>query len=128
MWIRGPELIPIADRLEKVNMQIITMPVPAQDGITTRSPLLMRPRRAHSRGEPFGLGPVPSLEDPDHRGFEVVTPDPARHTTEIGERQHVALQEGFLGLSGERDVKALPECDSRITNIQHFTSTPAILE
>src|SRR5690242_10399994 len=27
-------LIPIVDRLEKVNMQIITMPVPAQDGIT----------------------------------------------------------------------------------------------
>ena len=27
-------LAPIADRLEKVNMQIITMPVPAQDGIT----------------------------------------------------------------------------------------------
>ena len=35
--LRGPGLmmlIPIADRLEKVNMQIITMPVPAQDGIT----------------------------------------------------------------------------------------------
>jgi regulator of protease activity HflC (stomatin/prohibitin superfamily) len=35
--IRGPGLtllIPIADRLEKVNLQIITMPVPAQDGIT----------------------------------------------------------------------------------------------
>jgi regulator of protease activity HflC (stomatin/prohibitin superfamily) len=35
--IRGPGLtllIPIADRLQKVNMQIITMPVPAQDGIT----------------------------------------------------------------------------------------------
>jgi regulator of protease activity HflC (stomatin/prohibitin superfamily) len=35
--IRGPGLtllIPIADRLDKVNMQIITMPVPAQDGIT----------------------------------------------------------------------------------------------
>ncbi|OBB80207.1 peptidase [Mycobacterium colombiense] len=35
--IRGPGLtllIPIADRLAKVNMQIITMPVPAQDGIT----------------------------------------------------------------------------------------------
>ncbi len=34
---RGPGLaliIPIADRLQKVNMQIITMPVPAQDGIT----------------------------------------------------------------------------------------------
>jgi regulator of protease activity HflC (stomatin/prohibitin superfamily) len=35
--VRGPGLtllIPIADRLEKVNLQIITMPVPAQDGIT----------------------------------------------------------------------------------------------
>jgi regulator of protease activity HflC (stomatin/prohibitin superfamily) len=27
-------LIPVADRLQKVNLQIITMPVPAQDGIT----------------------------------------------------------------------------------------------
>jgi regulator of protease activity HflC (stomatin/prohibitin superfamily) len=27
-------LIPIADRLQKVNMQIVTMPIPAQDGIT----------------------------------------------------------------------------------------------
>ncbi|MEZ0365505.1 SPFH domain-containing protein [Mycobacterium sp. pUA109] len=27
-------LVPVADHLEKVNMQIITMPVPAQDGIT----------------------------------------------------------------------------------------------
>jgi len=27
-------LVPIVDRLQKVNMQIITMPVPAQDGIT----------------------------------------------------------------------------------------------
>ena len=36
--LRGPGLtmlIPIADRLEKVNMQIITMAVPSQDGITT---------------------------------------------------------------------------------------------
>src|SRR5271156_1863444 len=35
--VRGPGLtllMPIADRLHKVNMQIITMPVPAQDGIT----------------------------------------------------------------------------------------------
>lgn len=35
--LRGPGLtmlIPIADRLDKVNMQIITMPVPSQDGIT----------------------------------------------------------------------------------------------
>ncbi|MER5420094.1 slipin family protein [Streptosporangium roseum] len=35
--IRGPGLaviMPVADRLQKVNMQIVTMPVPAQDGIT----------------------------------------------------------------------------------------------
>jgi regulator of protease activity HflC (stomatin/prohibitin superfamily) len=35
--VRAPGLtmlIPIADRLTKVNMQIVTMPVPAQDGIT----------------------------------------------------------------------------------------------
>lgn len=35
--IRGPGIVllmPIADRLQKINMQIITMPVPAQDGIT----------------------------------------------------------------------------------------------
>jgi regulator of protease activity HflC (stomatin/prohibitin superfamily) len=35
--VRGPGLAvlaPVADRLQKVNMQVITMPVPAQDGIT----------------------------------------------------------------------------------------------
>jgi regulator of protease activity HflC (stomatin/prohibitin superfamily) len=35
--LRGPGLaviVPVVDRLQKVNMQIITMPVPAQDGIT----------------------------------------------------------------------------------------------
>lgn len=35
--IRGPGialLTPFADRMQKVNMQIVTMPVPAQDGIT----------------------------------------------------------------------------------------------
>jgi regulator of protease activity HflC (stomatin/prohibitin superfamily) len=35
--VRGPGLTmitPLADRLHKVNMQIVTMPVPAQDGIT----------------------------------------------------------------------------------------------
>ena len=35
--VRGPGLtwlVPIADRLDKVNMQIVTMPIPAQDGIT----------------------------------------------------------------------------------------------
>ena len=35
--VRGPGLtwlVPVSDRMEKVNMQIVTMPVPAQDGIT----------------------------------------------------------------------------------------------
>ncbi|MFD4630379.1 slipin family protein [Streptomyces sp. NPDC058284] len=35
--VRGPGLtlvVPLVDRLRKVNMQIVTMPVPAQDGIT----------------------------------------------------------------------------------------------
>jgi hypothetical protein len=35
--VRGPGLTvitPLADRLNKVNMQIVTMPVPAQEGIT----------------------------------------------------------------------------------------------
>lgn len=34
---RGPgftKIIPVVDRLRKVNMQVVTMPVPAQDGIT----------------------------------------------------------------------------------------------
>ena len=35
--VRGPGLtfiVPVVDRLRKVNLQIITMPVPAQEGIT----------------------------------------------------------------------------------------------
>ncbi|MER7665933.1 SPFH domain-containing protein, partial [Streptomyces sp. NPDC096193] len=35
--VRGPGftlIVPGVDRLRKVNMQIVTMPVPAQDGIT----------------------------------------------------------------------------------------------
>ncbi|MGW2231779.1 SPFH domain-containing protein, partial [Streptomyces formicae] len=35
--VRAPGLtlvVPVVDRLRKVNMQIVTMPVPAQDGIT----------------------------------------------------------------------------------------------
>ena len=56
-------------------------------------------------GEPLGLGAVTALEDPDDGGFEVVVPDPAGHTAEVLEGQYVALQERFLGLGGERDVK-----------------------
>ena len=35
--VRSPGLavlMPVADKLQKVNMQIVTMPIPAQDGIT----------------------------------------------------------------------------------------------
>ncbi|MEU5483742.1 SPFH domain-containing protein, partial [Streptomyces mirabilis] len=35
--VRGPGftmVVPFVDKLRKVNMQIVTMPVPAQDGIT----------------------------------------------------------------------------------------------
>ena len=65
----------------------------------------VEPVMAAQRGEPFGLGAVTTLEDPDDGGFEVVVPDPAGHTAEVLEGQHVALQERFLGLGGERDVK-----------------------
>ena len=50
--VRGPgltALIPIADRLEKVNMQIITLPVPAQDGIT-RDNVTVRVERSLFQG------------------------------------------------------------------------------
>ena len=60
---------------------------------------------AAQRGEPFGLGAVTPFEDPDHRRLEVVVPNPARHTPEVFKGQHVALQECFLRLGGERDVK-----------------------
>jgi hypothetical protein len=65
----------------------------------------VEPIVAAQRGEPFGLGAITTLEDPDDGGFEVVVPDPAGHTAEVLEGQHVTLQERFLGLSGERDVK-----------------------
>ena len=65
----------------------------------------VEPVVAAQRGEPFRLGAVTTLEDPDDRGFEVVVPDPTRHTAEGLEGQYVALQESFLGLSGERHVK-----------------------
>ncbi|MEW2530388.1 SPFH domain-containing protein, partial [Streptomyces sp. NPDC047071] len=35
--VRGPgftTVVPIVDRMRKVNLQIVTMPVPAQEGIT----------------------------------------------------------------------------------------------
>ena len=65
----------------------------------------VEPVVAAQRGEPFGLGAVTPFEDPDHRGLEVVIPNPAGHTAEVFEGQHVALQERFLSLGGEGDVK-----------------------
>jgi len=57
------------------------------------------------RDEPFRLVPVPALQDAGHCGLEVVVPDPARHAAHMLERQHVAFQERFLRLGGERDVE-----------------------
>lgn len=64
--------------------------------------------------------------DQFRRGLvEVVVTHPGRDATEVFERQHMPFQEGFLGLGAEGDVDARPECDSRITNIQHLIQTPA---
>ena len=60
---------------------------------------------AAQRGEPFGLRAIAALEHPHDRGFEVVVPDPAGHTPEVLEGQHMALQERFLRLGDEHQVK-----------------------
>jgi hypothetical protein len=60
---------------------------------------------AAQRDEPLGLGPVPAAQHPHHRRLEVVIPDPARHRAEVLQRQHVAFQESFLRLGGERDME-----------------------
>ena len=78
-------------------------------------------------GEPIGLDAIAALEHPDDRGFEVVVPDPARYTPEVGKRQHVPLQERLLALTGERDVERSAREHNRMTNIQHFTTSPAIV-
>ena len=70
---------------------------------------------AAQRDEALRLRAVTTLEDPDDRGLKVVIPDPARNTTEIGEGQHVALQERFLRLGRERDVK----CPARVRHSHH---------
>ena len=44
-------------------------------------------------------------QDPHHRRFEVVVPDPAGHPAEVLERADVTLQERLLGLVAERHVK-----------------------
>ena len=62
---------------------------------------------AAQRDEPLRLGPVPPAQHPDHRRFEVVVADPGRHRAQVREGAHVPLQERFLCLGGERDVKRL---------------------
>ena len=57
------------------------------------------------RDEPLGLGPVPAAQHPHHGGLEVVIADPAGHRAEVLKGQHVAFQERFLRLGGERDVE-----------------------
>src|SRR5258706_15142813 len=62
---RGPCLtliVPILDRLQKVNLQIITMPVPAQDGITRDNVIATRARcctafRRRASGPPDHVQP-----------------------------------------------------------------------
>ena len=65
----------------------------------------VEPVMAAQRDEPLRLHAVPALQHPGHRGLEVVIADPARDRAEIFEGQHVAFQERFLRLGGERDMK-----------------------
>src|SRR5207247_11141200 len=65
----------------------------------------VEPVVAAQRGEPFRFSAVAALKDPHDCRFEVVVPDPSGHTPEIFEGQHMALQESFLRLGGESDVK-----------------------
>jgi hypothetical protein len=75
----------------------------------------VEPVVAAQRGEPFGLGTVAALEDPDDRRFEIVVADPGRHPAEVLESQDVALQERLLSLGSERDVK----CFARVRQSHH---------
>ena len=60
------------------------------------------------RGETLRLQPITTLEDPQHRGFEVVIAHQSRDGTEMLKGQDVAFQERFLGLGAERDMKRPP--------------------
>ncbi len=61
----------------------------------------VEPVMGAQRDEPFRLRAVPAAQHPDHRRFQVVVADPARHRPEGLERQHVAFQERLLRLGGD---------------------------
>src|SRR5919108_3656637 len=56
---------------------------------------------AAQRDEPLVLDAVAALQDPRHRRLEVVVAHPAGHATEVGEAQHVTLEECLLRLGRE---------------------------
>jgi hypothetical protein len=68
----------------------------------------VEPVVAAQRDEPLVLDAVAALEDPRHRGAEVVVADPVGHPTQVGEPLDVALQERLLRLGGERPVNRPP--------------------
>ena len=55
--------------------------------------------------EPFVLQPVPTQQDLDDRGLQVVVADQRRDATEMLEGEHVALEERLLGLMAERHME-----------------------
>jgi regulator of protease activity HflC (stomatin/prohibitin superfamily) len=78
-------LIPIVERLQKVNMQIITMPVPAQDGIT-RDNITVRVDAAIGQVAQTSLRSIIGKSDLDdllcdrehlNRGMEIMIDSPA---------------------------------------------------
>ena len=115
---RGDQLVQSGQRDHRRDRHQVTAAEPAD--LTLDAAFLMRPLRAGDakervepvmaaqRDEPLGLGPVPALQHPGDRGLEVVVADPARHGAEMLERQHVAFQERFLRLGGERNMKRPP--------------------
>ena len=75
--------------------------------------------------EALGLGPAAPHQHPGHRRLQVVVADPGRRAAEVGEGPDVAVDEGLLGLVGVDAVKALPDAESRMTNIHAEVSTPS---
>jgi hypothetical protein len=55
--------------------------------------------------EPLVLDAVAALQDPRDRRLEVVVAHPTGQPTKVGEPEHMTLEEGLLGLGGERSVE-----------------------
>ena len=92
------------------------MPAPEAPDLALHPALLMSPVLARAAKErvkgvvaaqgdkPIRLDAVAALEHLDHRGFEVVVADPARHAPKMSKRQQMPLQERLLALADERGV------------------------